>query len=75
MTGDGKVSGEAKYKSAKEIIARFKFVFATNFGFASEKYDAGLVNRMLVLPLSAKQKRKINAQICQKSYKVKRIRL
>ena len=38
VTGDGKVSGEAKYKSAKEIIARFKFVFATNFGFTSQKH-------------------------------------
>ena len=56
VTGDGKVSGEAKYKSAKEIIARFKFVFATNFGFASEKYDAGLVNRMLVLPFVCETK-------------------
>ena len=56
MTGDGKVSGEAKYKSAKEIIARFKFVFATNFGFTSQKYDAGLVNRMLVLPFVCETK-------------------
>ena len=56
VTGDGKVSGEAKYKSAKEIIARFKFVFATNFGFTSQKYDAGLVNRMLVLPFVCETK-------------------
>ena len=49
-TGEEKISSEAKYKSSKETIVRFKFVFATNFGFASSRYDAGLVNRILALP-------------------------
>ena len=49
-TGEEKISSEAKYKSSKETIVRFKFVFATNFGFTSSRYDAGLVNRVLALP-------------------------
>ena len=49
-TGEEKISSEAKYKSSKETIVRFKFVFATNFGFTSSRYDAGLVNRILALP-------------------------
>ena len=49
-TGEEKISSEAKYKSSKETIVRFKFVFATNFGFTTSRYDAGLVNRILALP-------------------------
>ena len=49
-TGEEKISSEAKYKSSKETIVRFKFVFATNFGFTSSRYDVGLVNRILALP-------------------------
>ena len=49
-TGEYKVSVEAKYKDAEEIIVRFKFVFATNFGFSSQRYDPGLVNRIIALP-------------------------
>ena len=49
-TGEEKISAEAKYKDGKEIIVRFKFVFATNLGFTSKRYDPGLVNRILALP-------------------------
>ena len=49
-TGEEKISSEAKYKSCKETIVRFKFVFATNLGFTSKRYDVGLVNRILALP-------------------------
>ena len=49
-TGEYKISVEAKYKDAEEIIVRFKFVFATNFGFSSQRYDPGLVNRIIALP-------------------------
>ena len=49
-TGEEKISSEAKYKSSKETIVRFKFLFATNFGFTSKRYDPGLVNRILALP-------------------------
>ena len=49
-TGEEKISSEAKYKASREIIVRFKFVFATNLGFTSKRYDPGLVNRILALP-------------------------
>ena len=49
-TVEYKISVEAKYKDAEEIIVRFKFVFATNFGFSSQRYDPGLVNRIIALP-------------------------
>jgi len=49
-TGEEKISSEAKYKVSKETIVRFKFVFATNLGFTSSRYDSGLVNRILALP-------------------------
>ena len=49
-TGEEKISSEAKYKASKETIVRFKFVFATNLGFTSKRYDPGLVNRILALP-------------------------
>lgn len=31
-------------------MSDLKFVFATNFGFSSQRYDPGLVNRIIALP-------------------------
>ena len=49
-TGEEKVTTEAKYQSQKEVVVRFKFIFGTNLGFSSSKYDPGLVNRIIALP-------------------------
>ena len=49
-TGDDVISAERKHKDVKDIFVRFKFVFGTNGGFCTSRYDPGWANRLFVLP-------------------------
>ena len=55
MTGDGKVSGEANINQPKKLLPDLN-LFLRQILDLRRKYDAGLVNRMLVLPFVCETK-------------------
>ena len=50
VTGEERITTEEKFQPQRETVVRFKFVFGTNSGFSTNKYDRGLANRIMVLP-------------------------